>query len=182
MIKIYNAIGENGKVVLKKGIKFSHGSFYTGHEGYGSITSGRSDCKRADYLLENLEHFINYISEIEKIDGFIRNNNFIFYNPYSVEELEAKYDAFNKKDLDEEGILLFTDYVSVDYKRNNKIQRIFGRYPETGAYIILPGTTLEMNFPAYEDKNNNQYEVLESTSKPKQLYLTRVDRGIYQED
>lgn len=181
MIKIYNAIGTNGKVVLKKGINFSYGVFDTGYDGYGKIVSGRDNCKRADYLIEKLEHFRNYIKEVEKIDGFIRNDNFVFYNPYSAKELDFKQKKFNEADLKEEGILLFTDYVSVDYKRNNNIQRIFGRFPETGAYIILPGSTLEMSFPAYEKKSKNKYEVLESASRPKQLYLIKVDREIYPE-
>ncbi len=188
MIKIYNAIGENGKVILKKGIKFNHGSFNTGYNGYGSIMSGRNDCKTANYLLEDLEYFRRYVLGIERIDGFIRNNNFMFYNPYSIEELEnlQKSVGLPKRVLNEEGILLFTDYANVDYHRDDneaaKVKRIFGRFPETGAYILLPGAELEMSFPAYHNESKAEYEVIESGSVPKQLYLTKKDRKNYTEE
>lgn len=182
MLKIYNAIGENGKVVLKKGIQFRHGGYNTGNNGYGTIISGRSDCKRADYIFEALESFKEGIAHVDKVDGWIKNNSFILYNPYSLEELNSQIteDRHLDKDLDEEGILLFTDYVNVSYDKDLPlVKKMIGRWPEYAGFILLPGAELEMNFPAYEEKSTNHYEVLESGSKPKQLYLTKKDRNLF---
>lgn len=181
MIKIYNAVGEYGKVVLKKGIKFNNGRFETGHDGYGTIIAGRSDCEKADYVLTELALFKRSISEIALVDGFIKSNSTILYNPFSLEEIEACRESknFPERILSEEAVLLFTDYVNIHFNNEEaKIKRIFGRYPETGAYLLKAGAKLEMSFPAYYDESKDQYEVLESSSRPKQLYLSKVDRKI----
>lgn len=178
MLKIYNAIGQGGKVVLKRGIKFNNGRF---DNGYGTIISGGYG-KKADYILDDRKWFEKYILTLEQSDGFNRKDNFILYNTYSLEELETcrkEEEYSNSYQKDEEGILLFTDYVSVDFQKDSpKVKRILGRFPETGAYILLPTAEIKLSFPAYSDKSECEYEVIKSNSKPKQLYLIRTDREI----
>lgn len=186
MLKIYNAIGDQGKVVLKKGIPFQNERFSTGHQGYGDIISGKSSCEQADYLLESLPYFLKYVENIELFDGFIRNKDLIFYNPYSLKELEEylKSIKINENDyesfgLNEEAILLFADFVDLKYKEENKkIKRILGRYPETASYILLPGAEFEMNFPDNPTTLANKYEVLQSKGTGKQLILTKLERNL----
>lgn len=182
MLKIYNAVGVNGKVVLKRGIKFDHGRYNTGHDGYGTIVSARGDCKSADYLIEDLEYFKDRVRKVEKKDGWIRNNSFILYSPYSALELEERQESGELPwtGLDEEAVLLFTDYVTIGYDKNKyNIRKMFGRFPEYGAFILLPGAEFDMSFPAYYEESVADYEVVRSMNKPKQLYLTKADRKIY---
>lgn len=181
MLKIYNAVGEHGKVILKRGIQFRYGRFDTGYNSYGTIVTARSNCQKADYLLGEVETFKKTIASVPKVDGFIQNDSFILYNPFSLEELESYQDLedFPESVLTEDGILLFTDYVNINFDdAKHKIERLLGRHPDTGAYLLEKGAELEMSFPACYNDSREQYEVLESESKPKQLYLTKVDRTI----
>ncbi len=180
MLKIYNAIGTTGKLVLKKGIELEHGRFNTEKNGFGTIVTGR-DCKKADYLGQDLEDFKRYIAEIEKSNQHIRNNPYLIKDFYSKEEIR-KYERLGTfiNELNEEAILLFTNQVIMSYYRGMYIEKIMGRFKDSGAYILLPGAIFNIapsrNNTELDDDGN--YEVLESTSRPKQLYLIKTDRQI----
>lgn len=182
MLKIYNAIGKNNTLVLKKGIELKNRRFNTEKKGYGTIISTRN-CQMADYLVDDLKDFKKQATEIERSGHGIKNNPFSLRNLYSKEELDV-FQCMGKlpADLNEEGILLFTDDVILSYYTDRKIEKVIGRYKNTGAYILLPGAKLGINSLGYREnlEEVNVYEVLESTSKPKQLYLTKTDRRIVQ--
>ena len=119
-------------------------------------------------------------------DGFL--NKFFFYNPQTSESLkkymeehhisntEEDYERFG---LNDEAILLFTSNVNLKFDRENSelIERVFGRVIGTGGYILLPNANFQMAISSYYDKNRYEdYEVIQSSSLGKQLYLTKKDR------
>ena len=180
MLKIYNANAISGEIKLQDYIKFKDGHFDTGYEGFGQIKSGNLSCKNASYILQSVEQFKNYLQNIKVIDGYVEN--FVFYNPYSYEMLNEAFghvsknhESYEKNGLNEEGIILFTDYVYLKYKKDGLVQRIYGRCPENSMYLIMPNAAFDMYIASRSSEN---YEVLQSRSLGKRLVLEKMNRKI----
>lgn len=184
MLKIYRAFANQGKIKLQDHIVFKHGQFDTGLNGFGQVKTGNYNCTKANYELQSLETYKNYLESIKCVDGYI--TNFSIFNPYTYEMLEEKYkdipknfESYEEYSLNEEAILLFTDLVSLKYNSDNSIKRIFGRYPENGMYLIMPNASFNMTTDTFSNQVIENYEVLQSQSLGKRLVLQKMDRKIY---
>lgn len=182
MLKIYNAYSKHGEIQLDDYIDFDYGEFDTGHQGFGQVQSGNLNCKRANYELQNLRGYLDYLRNIKAEDGYVKN--FVMYNPVSYEMLEEKYKdipkditTYEQFGLNEEGILLFTNYIRLEYSNNDLVQRIFGRYPENGMYLLKPNASIDMLVYPYRSVQEH-YEVLQSENLGRQLILAKMNRKI----
>lgn len=183
MLKIYRAFADHGEIKLQDHIDFKYGEFDTGIVGFGQVKSGNLSCTRANYELQKLKYYKDYLKNINLEDGFV--TNFSIFNPYNYEMLENKYkdiskdfDAYEQYGLNEEGILLFTDYVCLEYPLDGSVQRIFGRHPGNGMYLIMPNASFDMSTDMYSKDVIENYEVLQSKSLGKRLVLQKMDRKI----
>lgn len=186
MLKIYRASNFHGKIELQDNIVFDNkGRFDTGRYGYGDIISGNGNCKIANYEFTNLYSFEKYIKTVERKDGFVKN--FMLFNPKSYEMLKEEFrdikktvEEYIKYDLEEEAILLLTQFVYVNFdKSDNRVKNIFGRTPECGLYLLKPDAQITMKADLYDDwKETSEYEVLQSKSLGKRLTLQKFDRKI----
>lgn len=183
MLKIYRAFADGEQIKIQDHIKFTHGQFDTGLHGFGQVKTGNYSCTRANYELQALKYYKNYLQSIKKSDGYVEN--FAIFNPYSYQMLEDKYkdvakdfDTYEQYGLNEEGILLFTDWVRLEYPLDDSVQRIFGRYPENGMYLIMPNASFDMIIGAFSKDVKESYEVLQSQSLGKRLVLQKMDRKI----
>ncbi len=183
MLKIYNAYSEHGIIKIEDYIDFRYGQFNTGLNGFGQVKSGNLSCRRANYELQDLKYYMDYLKRVKLTDGYVED--FVIWNPYSYEMLEEKYkdisrdfETYEKYGLNEEGILLFTNWVRLTYPRDNQVQRIFGRCPENGMYLIMPNALFSMATGSFSDDVQENYEVLQSQSLGKQLVLTKMNRKI----
>ena len=93
-------------------------------------------------------------------------------------DIPKDFETYEKYGLNEEGILLFTDWVRLIYPHNDLVQKIFGRYPENGMYLILPNASFSMTTSPLSDDVQESYEVLQSQTLGKQLVLTKMNRKI----
>lgn len=182
MIKIYNAYSECGTIKIEDYIEFKQGIYGTGYNGFGNVIASNLNCKKANYELQSLKRYREYLQGIKKEDGYILD--FMLWNPVSYEMLEEQYgnidkdnETYEKYGLNEEAILLFTDYLYLNYPKDNSVQRIFGRYPETGMYLIMPNATFDMRTGSSKAIPEN-YEVLQSQALGKRLSLVKMDRKI----
>lgn len=183
MLKIYNAYNEHGEIKVEDHIDFRYGQFDTGLNGFGQVKSGNPSCKRANYELQALKYYRNYLQSIKLLDGYVED--FTIFNPLSYEMLEEKYKdiprdfkTYEQYGLNEEGILLFTNYIRLEYPKDNSVQRIFGRYPETGMYLIMPNASFSMITGTFSKDIEENYEVLQSQNLGRQLVLTKMNRKI----
>lgn len=183
MLKIYRAFADQGKIKLQDYIDFTHGQFNTGLNGFGQIKTGNYSCTRANYELQQLKDYKKYLQSIKCNDGYVEN--FAILNPYNYQMIESKYkdtpkefDIYEQYGLNEEGILLFTDWIRLEYPLNDSIQRIFGRYPESGMYLIMPNASFDMVVGTFSSDVRESYEVLQSKSLGKRLVLHKMDRKI----
>lgn len=183
MLKIYRAFAEGEQIKIQDHIKFTYGQFDTGLYGFGQVKTGNCSCTKANYELQALKHYKNYLQSIKKIDGYVEN--FAIFNPYSYQMLEDKYKDISKDfhtyeqyGLNEEGILLFTDWVRLEYPLDDSVQRIFGRHPENGMYLIMPNASFDIIIRAFSKDVKESYEVLQSQSLGKRLVLQKMDRKI----
>lgn len=181
MLKIYNAYGENGSIKIQDYIDFSSGQYDTGVNGFGQVKSGNLSCKRANYVLQELKCYLNYLKEVKLTDGYVED--FVMWNPFSYEMLEQQYkdisrdaETYEEYGLNEEGILLFTDLVRLTYPHDNSVQKVFGRYPENGMYLIMPNASFSMTTGFVSDDVQENYEVLQSQTLGRQLALTKMNR------
>lgn len=183
MLKIYNAYSEHGNIKIEDYIDFRNDQFDTGLNGFGQVKSGNLSCKRANYELQNLKYYIGYLKRVKLTDGYVED--LVIWNPLSYEMLEEKYkdisrdfETYEKYGLNEEGILLFTDWVRLTYPHDGSVQRIFGRHPENGMYLIMPNASFSMATGSLSDDVQENYEVLQSQTLGKQLALTKMNRKI----
>lgn len=181
MLKIYNAYSEHGNIKVEDYIEFEYGQFDTGVNGFGIVESGNLSCQRVNYEFQNLKYYIEYLREVKLTDGYVED--FLIWNPFSYEMLEEKYKDIPKnfKDyeesgLNEEGILLFTNWIQLTYPKDNSVQRIFGRHPENGMYLLMPNASFTMSAGSKGVQEN--YEVLQSQGLGKQLVLAKMNRKI----
>lgn len=135
---------------------------------------------RANYELQTLKSFIEYL---KTINGYV--DDFTIWNSITYKMLEEKYkdiskdfNTYEEYGLNEEGILLFTDYIHLKYSNNNLVQRIFGRYPENGMYLIMPNASFRMTSDIFNKNTTENYEVLQSQNLGRQLVLTKMNRKI----
>ena len=183
MLKIYKAYSNQGDVKIDDHIDFDYGEFDTGLHGFGQVKSGNLNCKRANYELQNLKGYVDYLRTVKLTDGYVED--FMLWNPVSYEMLEEQYKdiskdskTYKKYGLNEEAILLFTEWIRLEYPQDYSVQRIFGRYPETGMYLIMPNASFSMASGASSREVLEHYEVLQSQGLGKQLALTKMNRKI----
>ena len=182
MLKIYNAYADNGEIKVEDFITFENGMFNTGLDGFGEVYSGDQSCQKANYTLQSLQNFKIYVNSMDQEDGWI--SRFIMFRPISYATLDKKYKdiektylEYEKNGLNEEGILLFTNFISLT--ANDKLtQRIFGRCPGTGLYLLLPNASISMKTISQPEERKENYEVLQSQSFGKQLVLTKLNRRL----
>lgn len=183
MLRIYRAIADNGQIKLQDHIDFTQGKFDTGLYGFGQIKTLNSDCIRVNYELQKLKDFKEYLQSIKCNDGYVEN--FAITNPHNYQMIESIYkrfpknfDAYEQHGLNEEGILLFTDLVRLEYISTSSIQRIFGRNPESGMYLIMPNASFNMIAGAVSNKVRENYKVLQGQSLGKKLVLQKMNRSL----
>lgn len=183
MLKIYRAFADRGEIKLEDYITFTNGQFDTGLNGFGQVSTGNNSCTRANYELQNLLYYENYLRSVKLEDGYV--TDFLIQNPYSYAMLEEDYkdvpkefDTYEWYGLNEEGILLFTDYIRLEYPQDKSVQRVFGRCPENGMYLVMPNATLNMSIGIFNDSVKENYEVLQSQSLGKRLILQKMNRKI----
>ena len=179
MLKIYNAYANMDSIGLNDYIEFAHDERY--HTNYGNVISGNASVKIANYDHEDLRCFLENARKIKTIDGYIQD--FVLFNPYSYDEMNKKLSTFNKDELtylryslNEEAILLFTDYVCLGDYDSNKVIRLFGRTPEDAMYILKPNAIFTMKVGQFTDEKE-EYEVLQSNNLGKRLVLSKMERN-----
>ena len=186
MLKIYRAYDLQGKVVLDDYIEFKYGIFSTGANGFGDIVISKDmdkASKKFNYENTSSKNYVELTKKFAELqDGFITKSP--FFNLYSYEDLKEKYKNISKTEsdyekyrLNEDGILLFTDYINLKYKNEGLIEKIFGRYPGTAMYLVKPGATMTLQ-TSISPKIEETYEVLQSKNLGKQLILTKLNRPI----
>ena len=185
MLKIYNAINTKGKVKLNDYIEFKYGKFDTGIHGFGDVNGGDASnpSQIANYEYLHVENYIDLTRcmTTEK-DGIV--TNFMLYNPLTNEDVEARCKAIEKNMkiydefcLNEDGILLFTNFVNIKYINPKLIEKVFGKWEDTGLYLLKPGATITLS-SAYGIPEEETYEVMQSKNIGKQLILTKLNRRI----
>jgi len=183
MLKIYNAEILDGNIILNDYIDFRYGKFNTGKKGFGEVLGGDPlYCpQRANYNFMSLKDFENYIKTVKVNNGVAQN--FVIKGK-SYEDLEKEYKdvpkdakSYRKFNLTEEGIILFTDNIIVKYDTNDLVNKIFGKYLESGMYLLKPGASITMSSP-YGLAIKDEYEVLQSKNLGKRLVLQKMERNI----
>lgn len=181
MLKIYRAFAEQGKIKLQDHIDFTYGMYDTGLYGFGTIKTNNLDCTRVNYELQRLEDLKKYLQSIKCNNGFVKD--FVITNPCSHQMIESKFKdvpktfaSYEQHGLNEEGILLFTDLIRLEFISNSSVQRIFGRYPENGMYLIMPNASFDMIVGAVSDDFKESYKVLQGASLGKKLVLQKINR------
>ena len=79
MLKIYHAYADNDKIKIKDQIEFKHGQFDTGLIGFGLVKSANLNISIANYELQTLKSFKEYLKTVKTIDGYI--DSFTLWNP-----------------------------------------------------------------------------------------------------
>ena len=121
MLKIYEASLQNRNIVLNNYITFENGMYDTGYDGYGYVYAGKN-CIKANYNLETLKTFREYVKNLKMEDNYVKD--FIIFNPIDNSTLEEKILSikdkyeYEKYGINEEGILLFTKNLSVEYNKD----------------------------------------------------------------
>ncbi len=182
MLKIYNMYRFRGKIELVDYIDFEKGRYFTGYDGYGDILAEGNKTFCASYVLQHLKSFKEYLQNVKTVDGYLQE--FILYNAYSdpmfkerIKDIPKTEEDYIKYGLNEEAILLFTDYINLQPKDEN-IQKLFGRSPETGMYLLLPNATFEAYTDCTHRINKETYEVMQSKNLGHELVLTKLKRNI----
>ena len=199
MLKIYHAYNKEGSIKIDDFILFRENVypnkprvFDTGLDGFGMVTSGNSRISQANYEFEKLAYFRDYVRSINTEDGY--PNDFQLLNPVSYQILEDTYgdiskdvDTFELYGLEEEAVLLFTKYIHMTYPSDGSVEKIFGRNPLNGMYLILPNASFDMAVKRYNFDGKycgeyslitENYELLQSQSLGKRLSLTKMNRRI----
>ena len=183
MLKIYQAYPYMSEIKIKDQIDFKYGMFDTGLNGFGQVKSGNLSVSSANYELQTLNSFREYLQTVKTIDGYAFN--FTIWNPMTYKMLEEKYkdifkdfDTYEEYGLNEEGILLFTDNIRLTYPKDGSVQRIFGRHPGNEMYLIMPNTSFSMTSGVFSDDVTENYEALQSQSLGRQLVLAKMNRKI----
>ena len=185
MLKIYNAINTKGKVKLNDYIEFKYGKFDSGIHGFGYVNGG--DINNPSQIVNyEYQHAENYV-ELTRCMTNTKNGivtNFMLYNPLSNEEVEAKckiteksMKVYDEYCLNEDGILLFTNFVNIKSLNPKLVETVFSKHPDTGLYLLKPGATIILS-SAFGIPVEETYEVLQSKNLGKQLILTKLNRKI----
>lgn len=181
MLKIYQAYPCGDEIKIKDQIDFKYHMFDTGLNGFGQVKLGNRSVSSANYELQTLKSFREYLPTVKTLDGYVFD--FTIWNPMTYKMLEEKYkdiskdfDTYEEYGLNEEGILLFTNHISLTYPNDGSVQRIFGRHPGNGMYLIMPNASFSMT-RFYEEVAEN-YEALQSQSLGRQLVLAKMNRKI----
>lgn len=179
MLKLYTAYGNQGKVEIRDGVTFKNG-IYSPWEGYGDIHSGYLNINgNINYDIRSLKEFKDYVKNLEFSDGYVQDFRLHVVTDEELKILEStilKNElSYKKQRLNEEAVLLLTDWVTIDYINNELIERILGRYNECGMYLIKPNATFTMSFPN-SDSEKEHYEVLQSKSLGTELQLVKTRR------
>lgn len=183
MLKIYRAFAECGKIKLEDHIDFTQGKFNTGLFGFGNVMTNNLNCTRANYELQSLQNFRKYLQTIKYVNGNVKD--FKLLNPYSYQMFENEfkdvpknYETYNQLGLNEEGILLFTDLVRIESISESAIQKIFGKNPESGMYLITPNAYFNMIAGAVSNNNKESYGVLEGKLLGRKILLHKLNRTL----
>lgn len=185
MLKLYNAVNRKGKVKLNDYIEFKYGKFDTGIHGFGDVNGGdiNNPSQIANYEYQHIENYADFTKSITNMKDGIATN-FIIYNPLTKEEVEERCETI-KKDiktyddycLNEDGILLFTNFVNIKILNPKFGETVFSKHPDTGLYLLKPNATIILS-SSYGIPEEETYEVLQSKNVGKQLVLTKLNRRI----
>ena len=185
MLKIYNAINKKGKVKLNDYIEFKYGKFDTGIHGFGYVNGGdiNNPSQIANYEYQHAENYVELTKCMTNEQNGIASN-FILYNPLSTEEVKERCETVQKDInvydeycLNEDGILLFTNFVNIKILNPRLVETVFSKYPDTGLYLLKPNATITLS-SAFGIPVEETYEVMQSKNLGKQLILTKLDRKI----
>ena len=94
MLKIYQAYADRDEIKIKDQIDFRYGQFDTGLNGFGQVKSGNLSVSRANYELQTLKSFREYLKTVKTIDGYV--DYFAIWNPMTYKMLEEKYKDISK--------------------------------------------------------------------------------------
>ncbi len=182
MLKIYNAYNRDGEFRIDDRVVFNNGRFDTGYYGFGTVINGDNGINYANYEMQTLKEFKSYLQTLERKDGWVKD--FTLLKPMTYETLREKYKSvtddfklYEEYGLNEEAIVLFTDYVELQSANNELVQKVFGRYVDNGMYLIMPNAQFTLTRYTVEPIKED-YEVLQSRNVGKRLVLTRMDRKI----
>ncbi len=81
MLKIYQSYQDKDQIKIEDYIDFEYGKFDTGIDGFGIVNSGNISCRRANYELQTLKSFREYIKRVKLEDGYVQD--FVLFNPQS---------------------------------------------------------------------------------------------------
>ena len=184
MLKIYRIEYKDGKLTVEDHIDFLRDEFDTGLYGFGTVKSGVKGIYRANYELETLKEFIEYLQTVKKTDGWV--NDLMLKKPMDYEMIEKKsiflpkdIGLYEKNCLNEEAIILFANFAELQYPNNDLIQKVFGRRSDNGMYLILPNATFTITKDtALNGRLKEEFEVLQSQGLGKRLVLTKMDRKL----
>lgn len=188
MLKIYRAHDLHGQIIVDDCLEFKNGIYDTGVLfGFGKVKcpgSVLTPSKKVNYDWTSIKRYTELTRKFAYVqDGFV--TDFYLNNPYNYEEFEERIKDipktekdYEKYQLNEEAILLFTDGIILTYKNDGLIERVFGRWQEAGMYLIKPNATFTMT-TSLSPKTEETYEVLQSKNLGKQLILTKLNRKIY---
>lgn len=181
MLKIYRAFAENGKIKLQDHIDFKNGCFDTGINGFGMIKLRNNNCDKVNYELQKLQEYKSYLQNLYCKNGYVRN--FEIVNPCTHQMIAEKcnnisktFEEYEKNGLNEEGVLLFTDLVRISYISKSSVQKLFGRYPEKGLYLVMPNASFSLMLGAVSEEIKENYQLLQGISVGKKLILQKVNR------
>ncbi len=85
-------------------------------------------------------------------------------------------ETYEKYSLNEEAIILFTNYVTLKNYNEEKVKRIFGRYLPTSMYLLLPGSEFTIERGSFNKGLEEKYEVLQSSRLGRTLTLNKINR------
>lgn len=185
MLKIYNAINNHGKIKLNDYIEFKYGKFDTGIHGFGDVSGGdiNNPSQIVNYEYLHADNYVEFTKSMTNVkDGTA--TNFIIYNPLTKEDVEERcktvekdMNIYDEYCLNEEGILLFTNFINIKYKNPRLVETVFSKHPDTGLYLLMPGATIILS-SAFGIPEEEIYEVMQSKNLGKQLVLTKLNRKI----
>lgn len=185
LLKIYNATNVKGKIKINDYIEFKYGKFDTGIHGFGDVNGGdiNNPLQIANYEYQHAENYVEFTKCITNTQNGIAIN-FMLYNPLTKEDVEERcqeiksdIDLYDEYCLNEDAILLFTNFVNIKSINPKLTETVFSKHPDTGLYLLKPGATIILS-SAFGIPVEETYEVMQSKNIGKQLILTKLDRKI----
>lgn len=181
MLKIYKVSNLYGNIKLEDHIQFENGICQYGLYGFGQISSNNPSINIANYELLNLKAFLDNLEKLERKENFVEN--FTLMNPQNYETVFETYkdvpktmEDYDRFGLNEEAVLLFTNWVEIKYKNEELVKKLLGK-KEVALYLLKPNAEIIMK-PALFDTPEEDYELLQSNNVGKRLVLQKMNRKI----